>query len=134
MNDPISNMSFKEMTDACERILGSGPWAHHSLVGLIIEKLQEWKCGINSPFNDNKWFIYHATFLTCIEDKELQRCFLRTAQALGHYSPPQKVKEEPKPVYWRCKADGSIQCIRDFVPAFPDNWERVRVTPWEEKD
>lgn len=108
--DFISKMSFREMSDACEKILGSGPWAHHSLVGLIIEKLQDWKVRIE--WGPEGWLIGGS----CYNSDSLKKSFLKEALIRGHWTPPKKVKEEPQTLEER--VDALEAKMRVLLPSY----------------
>lgn len=90
MNDPILEMSEKEIQDACCKILNIVWRSEASLVGLIIYKLQEREVRI--VWHPSGWLIGGS----CYYEPSLQKAFLRTAIIEGHWTPPQKVKEEPQ--------------------------------------
>lgn len=137
MNDPISKMTEVEIEVAVLDVL---EWKHGSpirpvIVGLIIEKLQEWKCGFHLYSGTSTWQIFDKDHAQIARADDVQKTFLFTAQALGHWTPPQKVKEEPKLEYWRY-VDGTIHAFFADVQTsqimVPERWKRVRVSPWEE--
>lgn len=86
-NDPIAGMDEAEIREACiDIILGKHEVlvSDMQLVGLIIERLQEWSCHIS--WYPQGW----RTGGSCNEDPSLQRSFLKTALICGKWTPPQK--------------------------------------------
>lgn len=122
MNDPISEMTELQVVQTCKEICGVQPSTYHKdLIGYMILRLQEWD--ISFTWDRATW----RTWVNgLIVDQCLQVAFLRTALALGKWSP--KVEEEH---YYRLKADHSI-VLPKHLATNGNLWERVRVTPWEE--
>lgn len=88
MKDPISQMSEEEIRKACCEIVCDFCNTKAALVGLIIDKLQDWNCSFSLRAG---WNIDYENGFSCSQN--LQEAFLKTALALGHWNPPQKKVE-----------------------------------------
>lgn len=130
--DPIESMSDQEINDACGEILRCPAVFQPALVGLIIEKLQEWDFHIEWKSRDQNWKFFNGLVKDCFfEDKSIQVAFLKAAIAMGKWTPPQKVKEEPV-VYFRHVKTGCLVQGSE-TPGWGSEWQKVRVEPWDVK-
>lgn len=117
MNDPISEMSEQEIQDSCCKILNIVWRSDASTVGFIIAKLQEWNIEFYWHPGAGRWNMpMNCTLSTIIKHESLQVAFLRTAHALGHWTPPQKVKEEPQTLEER--VDALEAKMRVLLPSY----------------
>lgn len=94
------------------------------IVGLIIEKLQEWGVGIQRLSYLKEWWIYGYDFDTS-RSPSLPKAFLLTAYKLGKWSLPEP--EKPNVEYWRHKEIGRVERVID--DGLMGHWELVDVTP-----
>lgn len=122
MNDEISKMTEKEITDACLSLVGYPAcvqplYPYHNLVGLIIAKLQEWDFYIQWLPKYRQWEVSNGLVKGySFDNSSLQVAFLEAAHALGHWTPPQKVKEEPTTLEER--VDALEAKMRVLLPSY----------------
>ncbi len=96
--DPIAGLLPDEVRGACREILNTVSTSDAFIVGAIIAQLQEWNCGVSWMNGSKLWLVCRYILGNerdgfTHEEKSLQVCFLRTAQALGRWHPKPK---EPK--------------------------------------
>lgn len=138
--DQISKMTEKELFDACKEVLGR-PYISCSthLFGEVMSQLCEWGVSFERKAETKVYRLYKDDinfFGACVLS-----AFLRTAAALGKWEAP-KMKEDQN-IYYRIKSHLKFrthicgpyeneEIARLSLGGLLEDYERVRVSPWED--